>query len=201
MTARRILHIAAIATVLIGSTTFLVRACGPDFEPDVFIQSSGPANNFTFAKGRLGVLQDSYYIRPKSVAFRYLNGGTLDAAEQAQLASSNDNEVDWQHMTPEQYRNEMSAERAARTNTGPARWSAAALPFGAVNAIGQNRAITIKNAGFNQAEDVLNCRDNAFDAAVATLNDRARRWGKDSPALHDWLTAQNQVFSNCVTPG
>ena len=201
MTTQRLLRIAALSTVLIVSATLLVRACGPDIEPDVFIQPAGPANQVAFAKGRLGVLQDSYYIAPKAVAFRYLNGGSLDTAEQAQLAKIEGDPIDWYHLSPEDAAKQQAALRAAAQDIGPNRWAAAAMPFATVGTVGQNRQLTYKQGNFAEQVDVLNCPDNAFDTAAATLSDRAKRWGKDSPALRDWLKAQMQVFSNCVNPG
>jgi hypothetical protein len=187
--------------VLVAGATLLVRACGPDFQPDVFIQQTGPADRAGFAKGRLGVLQGGYYIAPKAVAFRYLNGGALDAAEQAQLAKIDGERINWAHLTGDEYRAAQASEEAAAANTGSARWSEVASQFGGVGGPGQDLKLTLKQGNSTEEVDVLNCPDAAFDTAVATLKARAKTWGKDSPLLQDWLKGQEAVFSNCVSRG
>ena len=73
------------AAILIVGSVVAVGACGPDFEPDVFVPAHRPVVPANFAKGELGVLEPGYFIAEKVVAFRYLNGGTLDEDEQRQL--------------------------------------------------------------------------------------------------------------------
>jgi len=48
---------------------------------------------------------------------------------------------------------------------------------------------------------VLNCTDGAFETAKATLEARVKAWGPTSDDLQEWLHGQDQVFSNCTTPG
>src|SRR5439155_16020469 len=38
---------------------------------------------------------------------------------------------------------------------------------------------------------------DAFDNAVATLNERIKRFGAESTQVRDWIVAQDIVFSNC----
>ena len=45
------------------------------------------------------------------------------------------------------------------------------------------------------------CLDDAFDAATATLKDRAKRYGARSPAVQAWVAAQDAVFSACGAAG
>jgi hypothetical protein len=58
------------------------QTCGPDFYPDTFVRTSRPDLPQQFVKGRLGLLQPGFARADLFVAYRYLNGGTLDSAEQ-----------------------------------------------------------------------------------------------------------------------
>jgi len=44
---------------------------------------------------------------------------------------------------------------------------------------------------------VVNCFDEAFDTASATLKDRAAKYGAGSPEVRAWLAAQDAVFQAC----
>src|SRR5207248_5932010 len=49
----------------------------------------------------------------------------------------------------------------------------------------------------HEYESFLNCQEDAFDNAVATLIERIKRFGADSAQVRDWIAAQDIVFSNC----
>jgi len=49
----------------------------------------------------------------------------------------------------------------------------------------------------HEYESYLNCQEDAFANAAATLADRIKRFGADSPLVHDWVIAQDAVFANC----
>jgi hypothetical protein len=49
----------------------------------------------------------------------------------------------------------------------------------------------------NEYESYLNCQNDAFETAAATLEARISRFGSDSAALKQWVEAQDQVFANC----
>lgn len=46
-----------------------------------------------------------------------------------------------------------------------------------------------------------NCFREAFDTAIVTLRDRARRYGASSPAVRAWLDGQDSVFAACGQAG
>ena len=56
-----------------------VQACGPDFFPDVFVSKLRPDHPADYAAGKLGVLLPTFPRADLTVAYRYLNGGTLTA--------------------------------------------------------------------------------------------------------------------------
>ena len=80
---RRTLAIAAFTLAVLLSPTGRVEACGPFFEDDVFVRHDRPDDLATFAKGQLGILQSGFDSDEYTIAYRYLNGGSLNAAEQA----------------------------------------------------------------------------------------------------------------------
>lgn len=48
---------------------------------------------------------------------------------------------------------------------------------------------------------IPNCFDDAFATAAATLNERVKRFGKQSAAVRAWLAGQDAVFDACGKPG
>ncbi|HYI41988.1 MAG TPA: hypothetical protein VE053_16890 [Allosphingosinicella sp.] len=48
---------------------------------------------------------------------------------------------------------------------------------------------------------VENCFRDAFDTAAATLRDRAKRYGPNTPAVRAWLSTQDAVFDACGNEG
>ena len=49
--------------------------------------------------------------------------------------------------------------------------------------------------------DVPNCQGDAFSTAAATLQDRAKRYGAQSPMVAAWLATQDAVFRACSASG
>jgi hypothetical protein len=80
MKSRRIALLAFVAAVLL-SPVFNVEACGPFFEDEVFVNRSAPDDPHAFLQGHLGILQDHFDSNDYAVAYRYLIGGKLSAAE------------------------------------------------------------------------------------------------------------------------
>ncbi len=48
-----------------------------------------------------------------------------------------------------------------------------------------------------QYESFLNCQDDAFKTATATLGEQRKKLGAASPILKNWVEAQDMVFANC----
>lgn len=169
---------------------FTVQACGPDFQPDVFVRVTRPDNTSTYAEGHLGILQNGYDSNELAVAYRYLNGGSLSSKEIAAYAPAQTPSQDWSKMSVEQIQAARQAEqdaqpvnqwRTARKQFLPADPAPAGLP----------------DAPEYYSPDSVNCPNAAFQTAVLTVNRRAATWGQQSPWLADWIHAQDAVFSNC----
>lgn len=204
MKSRRLsffLAIAALAILFFSPIPFQVDACGPFFEPEVFVRTNLPDDRVAFSKGQLGILQPKYDSNEYAVAFRYLNGGTLSSAERdAYLPSTaSDSGPRFQQMNPAEQtymaqneRDRMDQQPAGHWLLERARFAPAIPPEAQKISYPTNYADTIV---FD--ENYINCPDGAFTNAVLTLHNRASAWGEHSPALLDWIHAQDTVFSNC----
>jgi hypothetical protein len=167
------------------------EACGPDFSPDVFVLPQRPDLPSRYVQGRLGLLQPSFARVDLLIAYRYLGGGTLDLAEQKSLQTI---------FGPGYQQGDTEAPDVPQ-GTGIAHWVLARgqYPGAPPGPIGQERTLNLDlGNGDRYQGSYLNCADDAFATAAATLRDRATRWGSSSPALKDWLQAQDAVFANCT---
>jgi hypothetical protein len=175
-----------------------VMACGPDYEPEVFVPANHPEKPALFAQGHLGVLQSGYFHAELVVAYRYLSGGKLSNVEKDA------------YNPPELSPEELAAYRAqqeARVAAQPinrwlkAREDAHAAPPAAEVQIAQDRVIETKRDGWVERDDQLNCPDAAYATAADTLENRLKTWGSGSAELMEWVRGQDAVFSNCAKPG
>jgi tetratricopeptide (TPR) repeat protein len=192
---------ALVGAALIAAAVplLVVVACGPDFEPEVFVPARHPEKPESFAAGQLGVLQPRYARADLVVAYRYLHGGRLSSEEQVAYAPpAPRSEV----MNAQEGQALQKAFDAARPVN---QWLKARAGFVAGGAakeeIWQDRIIERQMNGYVARIYQLNCSDGAFQTAKATLEERAKVWGSASADLQEWLHGQDQVFSNCVKPG
>ncbi|HKW98245.1 MAG TPA: hypothetical protein VJN43_10965 [Bryobacteraceae bacterium] len=158
-----------------------LSSCGPFIPQAVFTPARMPEATDAYAHGQLGVLQPGYTRIYLVIAYRYLAGiGLNDAERKALFGPGPQMESQWSAQQP------AAVERwlAARTKV------AGAGPAPKIDVFRQIR----KQGYFSY---YLNCSSPAFDTAVATLEDRARKFGAASPEVKTWLAAQDQVFANC----
>ncbi|HEY0795167.1 MAG TPA: hypothetical protein VGD64_05250, partial [Acidisarcina sp.] len=174
-----------------------VQACGPDFFPDVFVRKLSPGDPKEFAQGKLGLLLPTYTRVDLAVAFRYLNGGALNAEEQSGYLPVRSDYEATEAKEPRPFptrapspepKDLWKVERSRYPNPFfPEKWE---------------RRMTGKNPdGSDYDFDYPNCLDDAFKTATQTLQARATTWGPRSPELANWLTGQDAVFSNCSGSG
>jgi hypothetical protein len=197
----RFLGLAALACAVLLAPSGSVEACGPWFEPEVFVDQHAPDDLAAFASGQLGILQAGYDSNEYAVAFRYLNGGQLSDAEQRAYVPQSASAIDARRLNPDQLYDAQQAAEKARLEKQPAQqWLAARAQYTAPI------PAEILKASFPASydgtivfdENYLNCPDAAFTNAVLTLNNRATVWGKQSPQILDWIHGQDAVFSNCA---
>lgn len=119
----RFLAFAAFLVAALALPIGQIEACGPWFEPEVFVDKSGPGDLAAFADGRLGILQAGFDSNEYAVAYRYLNGGKLSAAERSAYAPPTPRAgimTDYRHFTPDQIYEAQEAAKKARMSEQPA---------------------------------------------------------------------------------
>ena len=122
----RYFALAAFAAAALLSPVRDVEACGPDFEPEVFVNGIRPDDLAAFSKGQLAILQAGFDSDEYAVAFRYLNGGKLSAKEQAALKPPS---PDPDFETAEQWQAEQAAEKDAEESAPPKLWEKARAEY------------------------------------------------------------------------
>lgn len=183
----------ASAAVLAAAVPLLVvLACGPFFEPEVFVPSQHPESPKQFAMGELGVLQPSYARRDRIVAYRLLIGGHLSEAERDAYVNP---PADAWAAPPDQ------AQLQPVYQWRTARAEALKIDVKSTPEIEQTKSYKVKRDNFESYESILNCPDDAFVAARAALATRTKEWGAGSADLLDWIKGQDAVFSNCSQQG
>jgi TolA-binding protein len=167
----------------------LALACGPDFTGPDFTDTTGPeAPSGDYNRGKLDLLQHTYWHHPLYIAYRNLSGQPFTAAELKALA-------------------EPSAEETAAAKDWIKAWEESRAKI-----LGKLPDTHLENNGYGIARPVsrsetylvyYNCLNSAFENAVQTLNNRVQQFGAQNPIVQDWIAAQDQVFENCgsAAPG
>jgi hypothetical protein len=175
-----------IAVVLISSLSVLLPrkagACGPFFSNAIFVYSKHPDFPLErFAAGQIGVLQPNYARSYLVAAYRNLIGEKLSIQEVAALKGLWDERLN--------YGGEIDDTDWIK------KWNdtRAKVPGAAAVQISAFRS----REKPHEYETYVNCQEDAFANAEATLNERIKRFGADSPNVREWLKAQDTVFSNC----
>jgi hypothetical protein len=182
-----------------------VAACGPDFEPDVFVNKAAPDDRVAFAKGDLGLLEAGFDSTDYAVAYRYLSGGKLSAEELRAYAPPAEPRQDFSKMSTDQVVAAQQAQQEAlRKASAPEQWLDARAQLVTADDAKVARASFPKDyQGIVEISDqfgfqYLNCTNSAFQMAVLTLQGRAKTWGGGSPWVANWIHGQDAVFSNCT---
>lgn len=181
MTARHLRTIIAalLAIALFSSTTAF--ACGPFMLETVFVYTVHPSYPLqNFAAGRIGVLQPTYARSYLYVAYRHLSEAPFTTDEQQALTRLWKERLDFYSPTSDE--DLFKAWLEARKKV--------ALDDPTISPY-RNREKP------NEWESYLNCPQDAFDTAAATLNERIAKYGAEDSAVKTWLAAQDEVFSNC----
>jgi hypothetical protein len=178
----------AIVALLIACSFLMMlprqaHACGPFFTDAIFVFERHPEFPLErFARGQIGVLQPSYARSYLVAAYRNLSGQPLSDTEINGLKALWEERIN--------LGNDYSSDDWIK------KWKDARAKVPGLPAPGEINAYRNREKP-NDYETFLNCQQDAFDAATATLNDRITRFGVDSPVARDWATTQDIVFSNC----
>src|ERR1051325_2750357 len=170
--------IACVSTLLLPGA----HACGPFFTDAIFVFTKHPDLPLeNFAAGKLGVVSESWARSYLVVAYRTLSGNPLSDKEAKAVKSLWDdrlnNSGDTNH---ESWVKQWNEARKAAGATAP-------LGFRGYR----------KREKPHEYESFLNCQQDAFINAEATLNEGVKRFGAGSAQVRDWLSAQDVVFANC----
>src|SRR5260370_18884580 len=153
---------ALVALALIASVSFLLpyrtRACGPFFTDAIFVYSKHPDFPLeTFAKGKLGVLRPSYARSYLVAAYRNLMGINLSPNEAAALKTLWDERLT--------YGGEFQDGEWIK------KWNEARKKVPGIGAAPEIKAFRNREKP-HEYESFLNCQQDAFEHAEATLNER-----------------------------
>ena len=200
---KRLLSLAPLI-VAIALPFLSVEACGPDFFPDVFVRNLHADHPANYAAGKLGVLLPTYPRLDLTVAYRYLNGGTLAPEEQRAFHPTLSLAEEVRDFDAADANEAQSAAKGTQfaEPPGPADlWLKARASY----APAQPDLHPVREYGMTYSEGYFlagsyeNCQEDAFRTAIATLKSRAKSWGARSAELADWIKGQDAVFSNCGT--
>ncbi|HEV8369454.1 MAG TPA: hypothetical protein VGQ39_15970 [Pyrinomonadaceae bacterium] len=181
--------IRSVTRMLVSVAFFMVvfnsasLACGPFSMEAVFVFTAHPAYPLNhFAHGEIGVVQPSYARSYLYVAYRHLANAPFHPQEEKALTEI------WDERLNGTWDGSEDSWVKAWLET---RQKVAGLPESPKIEAYRNREKP------NQYETFLNCNEDSFDSAIATLNERIKKYGADSPTIRTWIEGQDQVFSNC----
>jgi len=175
---------AALAlAMLLLFTARPAGACGPFSLDAVFTFTAHPEFPLDkFAAGEIGIVQPSFARSYLFVSYRYLSGNGFNQSEQKALVSLWNDRLNYSWPDfDEEYPKPWLAAREKIAGLPPA------------PKIGTYR----RREKPNEYESYLNCQQDAFETAAATLDQRMKKYGRDSALIKDWIAAQDQVFANC----
>src|SRR5262249_24098264 len=156
--------------------------CGPGYVLPLFDTSSAPEDPYTdFAAGKLGIVKPTFHRSVLYAAYRYINGGSLNAAEQQAMIQV------WRADFDNQDFGDNSVEDALKA------WIERRKDI-----VGKDEKLPdiYAERSYGGYEFFPNCTKNAFETASETLADRASAHGPSDPNVVDWLKGQDAVFSN-----
>src|SRR6266436_4680367 len=178
---------ALLALALIVSVTFIwpqpTRACGPFFTDAIFVYSKHPDLPFEkFAAGKLGVLRTGWARSYLVAAYRNLAGISLSETEARAIKGVWDDRLNlgWESNDDQWIKKWTEARKKVPSAAAPPEIKAY-----------RNRE------KHHEYESYLNCQQDAFETAEATLSARIKTFGADSLGVKSWIAAQDLVFANC----
>jgi hypothetical protein len=178
---------ALVAIALIGTVSFLLpfrtQACGPFFTDAIFVYSKHPDFPLEgFAAGKLGVVNPNWARSYLVAAFRNLAGNPLSESEARAIKSV--------------WNDRLNLSWESNDDQWIKKWTEARKKVPGLDAPPEIKAYRNREKP-HEYESYLNCQQDAFENAEATLNERINRFGAESAAVRDWVGAQDIVFSNC----
>jgi len=174
-----------VLVVLILALLSSAMPCGPGWISPLFDTTSAPENPYVeFAAGKLGILKPTFRRSVLLAAYRYLNGGGLNAAEQKAFIDV------WNADIKNKDFRDDSVEAAVKT------W------------VDKRKEVVDKEQkipeiyverSYGGYDFFPNCTRSAFETATDTLADRISSNGPSDVSVTNWVAAQDAVFTNCAS--
>ena len=178
---------AVIALTIIVSTLCLfpsrTSACGPFFTDAFFVFTKHPDFPLEqFAGGKLGIVQPSWARSYLVVAYRVLSANSLSEREAKDMTSL--------------WKDRLNLSDDSGSESVPKSWTDTRKKVPGAPEIAEVQVYRNREKP-HEYEEFLNCQAEAFTTASATLDERIKIYGADSPKVREWLAAQDVVFANC----
>ena len=178
---------AVVAVVLTVCTLSLfplrTSACGPFFTDALFVFTKHPDFPLEqFTGGKLGIVQPSWARSYLVVAYRVLSGSALSEREAKDMNNL------WKARL--NLSDESGEEIVGKS------WTEVRKKVPGAPELTEMRVYRAREKP-HEYEEFLNCQAEAFTTAAASLEERIKLYGADSPKVREWLAAQDVVFSNC----
>lgn len=174
--------VIALVLLIVLSTPSAIYSCGPYLESAIFAfrdRPDGPPENF--AVGNLGIVRPDFRQAYLVVAYRYFSGLSLTREQQDAAIDVWDRNIVPEHPTDEE---SISAWIGARNKVPNLQ---------GIPALSTHAPVSTDQPYFQY----VNCPVDALQTASRTLDDRIAKFGLESATVHEWVSAQDQVFSNC----
>ncbi len=173
------------ATTIVLLLAFLSQAlpCGPGYTTPMFNNEKAPENPYSnFASGQLGIIKPGFRRSVLFAAYRYLNGGSFSANDQAALVELWKNEIDHSYKPQDDISEAVKGWVEKRKEV--------------VSKEEKTPEIYVERT-YGGYDFFPNCTKNAFETATETLNSRISSHGPNDPGVSNWVNGQDQVFNNC----
>ena len=162
---KRAIVVLVVASSLVTLLPSRAQACGPFFTDAIFVFEKHPDFPLDrFARGQIGVLQPSYARSYLVAAYRNLIGEKLSDSEVNALKTLWEERInlssDWSY------------------EDWIKKWNDARAKVTGVNASPDINVYRNREKP-HEYESYLNCQEDSFQNAIATLNERLTRFGAD----------------------
>jgi hypothetical protein len=153
-----------------------------------------------FVQGQLGIVEPTFARSYLVVAYRYATGVPLTKDEQeGAIAVWRNRGIDETRISPDFYTNQIHPvnhflQEAQDASEGPKDWVDARARVASPPVTGEIKQLQ----ELDTYNSYVNCSNDAFAAAAATLSKRVELFGKDAPGVRAWVAAQDAVFANCA---
>jgi hypothetical protein len=189
----RVLRTLSVGLIL-SAMALPAFSCGPFFDDSCFTFTLHPDLPLKmFASGKLGLVQPTYARSYLVVAYRYLKGEPLSAAEREQALKL------WNYR--------LGAGDGDDSSAKSQKWFELRKKTMAAFADKKKDDKTFdsfdifRTVNADNYNPYLNCPGDAFDTATKTLLNKVSKYGPDSKQVKDWLKNQDKVFCHCQSPG